>query len=81
MPAVPPLLEPVADSTEPAPTVTSSLHASWYDPDASNWEPQPPALFEALRASQPRPQIAVGPGLAASRRITRSTSPAGGRRS
>jgi hypothetical protein len=59
MPASPPPHEPVADPTEPAATITHTIHASWYDPDASSWEPQPAAMFEALRASLPRPPIVV----------------------
>jgi hypothetical protein len=62
MPTSPSRLDPDADPTEPAATVTTTIHTSWYDPDSSSWEPQPPALFEALRASPPRPPIAVGPG-------------------
>ena len=68
MPAVPPPLDPVTDQAEPATTVSTSLHSSWYDPDASSWEPQPAALFEAFRASSPRPGIAVGAGRSTSAR-------------
>jgi hypothetical protein len=75
MPAVQPPLEPLTDPTDAA-TVTSTVHASWYDPDASSWEPQPAALFEALRASAPRPAIAVGTGrpLAGSRSAAARTA-------
>ena len=68
MPAVPPRLDSVTDQTEPVTTVTTGLHSSWYDPDASSWEPQPAALFEAFRASSPRPGVAVGPGRSTSAR-------------
>ena len=74
MPAVPSPLDPVSDPADSTPTVTTSVHGAWYDPDASSWEPQPP-VFEALRASPPRPPIAMGPGRLASARRGSASRP------
>ena len=67
MPAIPSPLDPVTDPAESGDTVTTTVRSSWYDPDASSWEPEP-ALFEAFRASPPRTPIAVGPGVPTNRR-------------
>jgi len=58
-PALSPSLEPVAESPDLPTTVATTQRSSWYDPDASAWEPQPPALFEALRASTVRPPVGI----------------------
>jgi len=57
-PAIAPTTESPSDATDltAGPTAPAS---SWYDPDASAWEPQPAAQFEALRASPVRPPVVV----------------------
>ena len=74
MPAVPSPLDPVTDAGESTRTAKTSVASTWYDPDASSWEPQPP-VCEALRASAPRPPIAMGPGRLTSARRTAAARP------
>jgi hypothetical protein len=58
-PAVTDPTESRTDSTDPLTDTTVFVPSGWYDPDASAWEPQPPTLFEALRASPPRATLVV----------------------
>jgi flagellar basal body L-ring protein FlgH len=70
MPAPRPSLEPLADPADAAAPVTSTVHPGWYDADASSWEAQTAALFEAKRASTPGSTIAVGTARASATRRT-----------